>query len=210
MFDNRPETGQEIGKYITPFAYISIAIALAVSLFSEEVIGVLTPPAFHSATSIVPILAMYYGILFFGKINGSQLIFKRKTHITSALTLVSIVINILLNISFILKWGVIGAAWATMLAGVVSGVISFRISQKYYKIDWEYGKLAVMLTILMVSSTILVTLYEFSFTYGARIAVKSVAVFLYAGLGVRIKIISKRNCDMLLEMFSLTLKKIRG
>ncbi len=210
MFADKPETRQEIGEYITPFAYLSIAIALTVSLFSEEVIGILTPSSFHGATSIVSILALYYGVLFFGKINGSQLIFKRKTHITSALTLVSITINVLLNIPFILKWGVLGAAWATMLAGVISGVISFRISQNHYRIDWEYGKLAAMLSMLMAFSVVLVTLYEFNTAYWVRIVVKCVALLMYVWLGVRIKIISKKNSDAMLELLTSSVKRLRG
>ena len=81
MFDLKEKGGEAIGKYITPFAYISILLALLVALFSEEVISILTPPPFHGAINIVTILAMYYGFLFFGKLTGVQLIFKKKTHL---------------------------------------------------------------------------------------------------------------------------------
>ena len=60
MFDLQGRGGEAIGKYLTPFAYVSISIALLVSLLSEEVISLLTPPSFHGAIDIVAILSMYY------------------------------------------------------------------------------------------------------------------------------------------------------
>jgi O-antigen/teichoic acid export membrane protein len=127
MFDKAEKGGESIGVYLTPFVYLSIAAALMISLFSEEIISILTPKSYHGAIDIVIILSMFYGSMFFGK--QPQLVFAKKTHITLLLSIVTIALNIGLNIPFIMKWGTIGAAWATLSAGLISGSISFAVSQ---------------------------------------------------------------------------------
>jgi len=193
MFDLREKGGAAIGKYLTPFVYVSISVALLVALFSEEVISILTPPSYHGAIDIVTVLSMYYGFLFFGKLSGNQLIFMKKTHITSFLTMVSIGIGIGLNIPFILKWGAIGAAWATLLAGLVSGAISFTVAQRYYEIKWEYKRILAIFAIFFVSSVLIVVLRDASITYHTRLAVKLASMLFYVYIGVKIRIISTEN-----------------
>ena len=121
MFDSGDKGGESIGKYLTPFCYASIALALMVPLFSEEVICLLTPEALSwSAIDIVIILSMYYGSLGFLACSHSLFLLKRLM-LSTLLFLGRIILNVILNIPFIMKWGVTGAAWATLLAGLISG-----------------------------------------------------------------------------------------
>ena len=191
MMFNLKEKGKEaVGKYLTPFAYISIAIALLVALFSEEVISILTPKSYHEAIPVIAILSMYYGFLFFGKINGTQLIFMKKTHITSVLTIWTIGLNIGLTIPFIIKFGVIGVAWAMFLAGLISGSISFIVAQHYYRIKWEYKKIVPIFLIFFASSILVIIPKNFFIDYPIRLLLKLGFLVSYSYLGIKIKVIT--------------------
>jgi len=198
MFNLGQKGGESVGRYMTPFAYMSIAVALLISLFSEEVISLLTPKSYHGAIDIVIVLSMFYGSLFFGK--QPQLIYAKKTYISSLLTVVSIVLNVLINIPFIMKWGAIGAAWGTFLAGLISGVIAFVVSQHYYKIEWEYKKMGFIFLIFFVSSLSIILLRDFAVAYLMRLVVKGIALACYLYLGVRLEIISMENYHMIKKM----------
>ena len=89
MFNLEDKGGESVGNYLTPFVYVSIIVALLIALFSEEVITILTPASYHGAIDIAIILSMFYGSLFFGK--QPQLMFSKKTHIMSLLTVGGIV-----------------------------------------------------------------------------------------------------------------------
>jgi O-antigen/teichoic acid export membrane protein len=191
MFDLGDEGGGSIGRYLTPFLYVSIAIGLMISLFAEEIISVLTPASYHGAIEIVMILSMLYGSYFFGK--QPQLIYAKKTYITSVLTLVSIGLNIAINIPFILKWGALGAAWGTLTAGLISGIISFVVSQRYFEIKWEYGKIGIIFLIFFGSAICMILLKNLDFSYGIRVIVKLISLVSYLYLGVRLNILTKRN-----------------
>ena len=191
MFDLGENGGESVGRYLTPFLYISIAIGLMISLFSEEIISILTPKSYHGAIEIVAILSMLHGSYFFGK--QPQLIFAKKTYITSILTVVSIGLNIMINIPFIYKWGAIGAAWGTLLAGLISGMISFIVSQRYYKIGWEYGKMASIFLIFFGSAVAIILMRYFDISYKLRFTFKLISLAGFLCLGMKLNILTRQN-----------------
>jgi len=191
MFDLGDKGGESIGRYLTPFAYASIFPALLISLFSEEVISILTPQSYHGAIDIVIVLSMLYGSYFFGK--QPQLVFAKKTYITSILTLLSISLNIGINIPFVMKWGAIGAAWGTLLSGLISGTVSFVVSQHYYEIKWAYKKIGAIFITFFASSILMILLRNFSIAYAIILVVKCISICCYLYLGVKWEIISMDN-----------------
>ena len=201
MFDEAEKGGKSIGSYLTPFVYYSIAVALLVSLFSEELIIILTPPSYHGAIEIVIILSMFYGSMFFGK--QPQLMFAQKTYIISILSMLNIILNILINVPFIMKWGVIRAAWGTLTAGLISGAIHFVISQKYYNIKWEYKKIISIFLLFFVSSILIITMRSISISYPFRFAVKCGSIISFLFIGISIKAINIENINLLRKVISL-------
>lgn len=191
MFSDDKRVSNSIGKYLTPFIYISIILGVLISLFSEEIIMVLTPKSYYGAIDVISILSLLYGSYFFGTIP--QLLYGKKTFIISILSIIGIGLNILINIPFIISWGVIGAAWGTLTAGLVVGTISFLVSQRYFKIAWEYKKIAAIYSIFFSSSIILVILRQNDVDYWLRLAFKLIAISTYLILGIKINIISKEN-----------------
>jgi O-antigen/teichoic acid export membrane protein len=91
-------------------------MALVVALFSREFVSLFLSNEYQGAIPIIIILSIYYGALFFGKVIGLQLIYAKKTHITTLLMFLGIMINVGLNVPFIIDWGIIGAAWATTIS----------------------------------------------------------------------------------------------
>jgi O-antigen/teichoic acid export membrane protein len=201
MFDMEEKGGKVIGEYLTPFAYLSVFFALGVSLLSEEVIFILTPVPFHGAMEIVSILAMYYGFLFFGKLVGKQLLYAKKTYMTSLLTALTVGINIGLNIPFIMRWGAMGAAWAMLLTGMVSGATGLIISQHYYRIQWEYKKIGMMFGVFCAASIITLLLREAQLFYPVRLAIKGLFLSVYLYMGNQFGIVTLENLAVIKRLF---------
>jgi len=199
MFDLGDKGGEAVGRYLTPFLYISIAIGLLIALFSEELISILTPESYHGAIDIVMVLSMLYGSYFFGK--QPQLIYAKKTYITSLLTLVRIGLNVGINIPFIMKWGAIGAAWGTLTAGLISGAISFVVSQHFYRIKWEYKNIALIFCIFFGATLLIILLRYAGISYETRLIVKLCSLSAYLYLGTRLKVLTKQNYLLVKEVF---------
>jgi O-antigen/teichoic acid export membrane protein len=201
MFQLGEKGGKAVGEYLTPFAYLSILFGLLISIFAEEIIFLLTPKSYHGATDIVIILSMLYGSYFFGK--HPQLIFAKKTYLSSILNLVSIVLNVAINIPFIMKWGAVGAAWGTLTAGLISGVISFVVSQKYYEIKWEYKKVGAIFSIFFGASIGMILLRNAMIGYEWRLIFKGVVLAGYMYLGILLGVITKENYLMIRRLIPI-------
>ncbi len=204
MFDMGKDGGESVGRYLTPFAYITISLGLVVSLFSEELMFIMTPPAYHGAADIVILLSMLSGLYFFGK--QPQLIFAKKTHISSLMTFINISLNVGINIPFIHKWGIMGAAWGNLIAGSISTALSFIVSQHYYKIKWEYKRLFEIYGSFVIASLLIIVMRYYNTDYLIRLIMKIIFLMIFGVLGYKIKVFSKENLNILLSFMGF--KKI--
>lgn len=191
MFELNESGGKSIGEYLTPFVYISLGVATNIILFSEELVKILTPVSYHEAVDIVIILSMYYGTMFFGK--QPQLIFKKKSYISTLLFMFYLVLNITLNIPFIKLWGFHGAAWATFISGLFNVIITFILSQHYYRIVWEYEKLIMIFSLFFISSFTMIIFQQMEIDYYIKVIVKIIYIYLYLYVGILSKVINKEN-----------------
>lgn len=193
MFEGKKESAAEIGQYTTPFAYIVALMALLLVLFAEEAVWLLMPPPFYGAIDIIILLSLFYTLLFFGKINGDQLIYAKKTMMTSVIIMGGAVVNVIFNIPFILKWGAVGAAGATLVSRVVTGGIVFKVAQHFYRIDWEYRKLGIIFAILFAAASFLLVLRSLPVPYSLRVILKIVMLGGYGYVGVKIGLIHEMS-----------------
>jgi O-antigen/teichoic acid export membrane protein len=194
MFKLGPDGGAAIGRYLTPFAYLSVLAALTLGLFAEEGILLLTPPEFHAAIPIAGILCLHYGIMFFGKLP--QLVYAKRTGLISAVTVFGLVAHTGLNILFIRRWGALGAASGTLVAGILSVLLVAFLGQKFYPIRWQYGAIITMFGLLFAGVIGSVWLREAGFGYPVRLAVKLGTLGAYAAAGVALGIASRENAMM--------------
>jgi O-antigen/teichoic acid export membrane protein len=199
MFSTNAEEGRTIGRYLTPYLYVSAFVGLLIALFAEEIISLLTPKDYHEAADSVTILTLLYVTYFFGK--QPQLIYAKKTSLTSVLTVVSIGLNVMINIPFISQWGAVGAAWGTLISGLITGAVSFFLGQHYYRIYWEYGKIGLIFLILFGSSLMVILLRQTDVPYGIRVAAKLISLSGYCYLGLKLNILVLRNLLLIKGMF---------
>jgi O-antigen/teichoic acid export membrane protein len=137
MFKGGVNVAGRIGSYLTPFAYWSVFMALAMAIFAREGLTIFAPEEYGLAAPLISILSFNYAVAFFGK--QKQLIFAKKTHLLPVFSMLLLILNVGFNIPLISAFGAIGAALGTATAGVVYTYIAFVISQRHYPIHYEFG-----------------------------------------------------------------------
>ncbi|MFC1505056.1 lipopolysaccharide biosynthesis protein [Thermodesulfobacteriota bacterium] len=145
------ETVKFIEKLTKIFLIVSIPAATGISLISKPLIEMLATPSYYSGYKIIPIVA--FGVLIFGLQRNFQvalLIFKR-TNYVMYLTLIAGIINIVLNVIFIPKYGYFAAAYTTLLSYLLFAILMIIISRKYLK--WKFPM--ITLAKVIVSSFIM-------------------------------------------------------
>ncbi len=198
--EERPEI---IGKYLTPFVFVSLLPALMLILFSFEIVTLLLSAAYSGATDILVVLSVYYASLFIGKINGTQLIYAKKTWLTSKLTLLSVLLNVSLNVLFINLWGALGAALATTLSTILTTVVAHAYAQRYAEIRWEVRSVVLMYVVLLIAAFFIMGV-EFSIInidYVFLIGLKLFLVSIYMYVGIRAGIVRWRILKQLTQAF---------
>jgi len=128
------------------------AVAIGLSLFSKNLITVLTNESFHSAADIVPIIVVAYLWNGLYIIPLNFLILKKRTVLVPLVTIPAALINIAINITFVPIFGIVAAAWATFFAFLSQLIIVQIIAMKVYPFHYEFRRI---LAILFVSGLII-------------------------------------------------------
>jgi len=127
--DESPSFFIKVSQYYT---ILLSFIVFGCSLFSSDVIYILTPEAYHRAYLYVPILT--YGFLFNGldSMFSENLNFANKTHYRSAAPLIGAFVNFGLNFYFIPRYNILGASITTLLAYLISLLLGYFWARKFY------------------------------------------------------------------------------
>lgn len=181
MFKLREEGAKSVGRYLTPYAVVSVGVALLVVLFSEEVLKIIAPSGYGPAQAVVSVLAIHYALMFFGKLPTHT--YAKKTWTASAISVVTVFLTVVLCFLFVAWFGFIGAAWATLAAGAASIFMFVAIGQRYYRIEFEWWKLFLAYGFLTTAALGNLAIQEIGMSYGVRLSLKLVCVLVYAGIG---------------------------
>lgn len=182
-----------IGRYLTPFVYISILVALSLLLVGEEIVILVLPEEFLPAIGVMTVLCMHYGTLFFGKITGKQLMYAKRTGLVSLLSVVGVMISLAICFPLARIWGAVGVAWGTLLAGVLIGYLYYWPAQRYFHIRWEWPALSFIYGVLLVAGTGLMLMAESGVPYPVRAVIKVVMLATYIFLGNKLGIVTVDN-----------------
>ena len=154
LFKRIAEEGEasepRLARMITYYVLLLSALAVGLSLFSKEVISILTNKSFHSAAYYVPIIVV--GYLWNGLyiIPLNFLVLKNKTFLIPLVTIPAAAINITINIALVPHFGITAAAWATFFAFLSQLLIVQIIAMKVYPFPYEFRRITIVLITAMI------------------------------------------------------------
>ena len=171
------------------------------SLFSKELVTVVTDSAFHSSSKVMPILfyvAFFSGIAMF----TMGLNIKKKTLIVAILVIVFALVNIGLNQLLIPQYKLYGAAVATLISTSAYYITSFFVSQRHYQFEFPLFK---VLLCLLVNSAMILVLVKFDPEISLNIVLLKIGIILaYMFL---LQILNILNYKQIYNYFKLKLLK---
>ena len=144
---NDSDAKQLFAKILTYFTFFSSILILLVSLYIDDLVKFrvfgrfVINPAYWSGLGIVPIVLV--GYLFNGIFVNlmAGIYIEKKTSHLPYITGIGAVINVVVNLLLIPKFGMFGAAWATFFAYAGMALAIYIVSQRYYPVEYELGQL---------------------------------------------------------------------
>lgn len=143
-------------RSLTYIIFIGVGLFLMLSLLSKEVIQIFSNKEYWDAYMVIPIITLTYLIWSTRPILEVGIALKRKTKVTAWYFFVGATTNIILNLVLIPEYGIMGAAYATLISFIVMMIIDYYYNRKFIKIDYEWVRI---LKIYFVTALIFVIGY---------------------------------------------------
>jgi O-antigen/teichoic acid export membrane protein len=131
--------------YSTVSTYVVAVLVLLVTglcALAPAVVALFTTPAFHPAAQVTPWIAlgvMFQGLYLVGSIG---LVITKRTTRYPVSTGLAAVVSLIANILLIPKYGMLGAAWANVIAYFTLAAVTSAFSWQVYPIPYEWSRLA--------------------------------------------------------------------
>jgi O-antigen/teichoic acid export membrane protein len=197
---NEPGNQRFYSKALLYTALLFTYMVLALSLFSIEILKVLTnSKEYWAASCIIPILAfslLFTSMRFHANIG---LVIKKKTKIIALLIFLASGVNLGLNFVLIPLLDIYGVSIATFITQFLLFVGVAYASQRYYKIPYEWNKVVWMVVIgaVLIGAGLLLT----PLTPFIRIPAKVILLILYPFLLVRVGFFEMVEIEILKGIF---------
>jgi O-antigen/teichoic acid export membrane protein len=126
------------------FAMYSLGLffaGLAMALFSPEVIRLMVEPRFAAGQDIVPIVVLayvFYGLGYYAQLG---MLLTDRTKLIGAIGAAAAALNLVLNYFLISKFGMIGAAWATLISFAAIAGGCYWGSQRVFPLPLGLGRM---------------------------------------------------------------------
>jgi len=149
--DKNKNSKQILSVYNNYIILCIIMFAMIITMFSKEFIMILSHE-YSSAYSLVPIIMV--GIIF-SQIGGlyNRAYYQEKTTIQPTLIgLAAAVLNVLLNILWVPRYGIVGAAYSTVISFMLMFILIYSFSKRYYYIPINWSTLLPIFTLFIFIS----------------------------------------------------------
>lgn len=156
-----PDAKLIFSKVMTLFILFASFVFLVISFFIKDAVKFNLPFEFHligtsywAGLNIVPVILfsyLLYGI-YINLMAGIQI--EKKTKYLPAITGIAAVVNVISNFILIPEYSYMGAAFATLISYFVMMSGIYFVSQKYYRINYEYKKIGLIFLYLFIISGI--------------------------------------------------------
>jgi O-antigen/teichoic acid export membrane protein len=140
--------------YRRAFLYLNLAMFIgsaAIILFVKDVLRIMADPAFLPAYRLVPLLLAATIIQQWTGYCNLGLYLKNATNLYGWSAVIGVIATLVLNTLLIPRYGMFGAAWATVAAYAIRFVPVYVFAQAKYRVDYPWSKVAALGTVLAVA-----------------------------------------------------------
>ncbi len=111
--------------------------ALAVAIYAPELLALIAGGKYAASAVVVPVISMAYLFLGLYTVVGVGIGIKKKSSYYLIATGTGALANVALNLYLIPRHGIVGAAFATVIAYILMSGVILVVSQRLYRVSYE-------------------------------------------------------------------------
>jgi O-antigen/teichoic acid export membrane protein len=175
-----PDHRAFFGRIFSLWYFILAFAGLGIALYAQEALILLTPSAYWPAAPLLPVLAA--GMVLFGttQITTLGITLSKRTILSTWGTWIAAIVNFLINLVLIPRYGAMGAAIATLISYGLLTAFFLYWTQRLHPIPLDKGKL--LYCTLLVALTVLASRLDAA-GIGISVAAAKAALLLLAVIG---------------------------
>jgi len=148
---SREADARRVFAAVTTYGVALLALMTAgLSAIAVDLLDIVTHGQYVEAAGVVTWTAV--GVFFYGiyLLTSIGLNITSHTEYYPVSTAIGAAVNIALNFLWIPRYGIVGAAWANAAAYALQAGVAYRLSQRFYPVQYEYRRIArVMATAII-------------------------------------------------------------
>lgn len=176
-----PDAPRTLARVAT-YAFAAFAgIGVALAALGPELLVLLTPsnPTFWAGAPVIPVVALAYVLHGLFLVTSVGIGIAKQARYYPIVTTAAACVNVAFNFALIPRFGILGAAWATVLAYAVMAVLGFAFSRRLYPIPFEAARLS---RVALAAAAAYAVSLAAPATLALAVVVKLAAVATYAVL----------------------------
>lgn len=137
-----PQTPAELARIFRLFCALALGSTLVISVFADEVLRVLTKPAYYEAASLVPLVvpaAFLAGMWIF----APGMAIRKRSKPVALIAVFTGALNLGLSFALVSPLGVQGAAIATLVSSAIGFALIMRVSQRLWRAPHQWALIGV-------------------------------------------------------------------
>ena len=138
---DKPDAREIYKKVLVYFTFVCVWAGLFLSAFAREALMLLATPAYYPGYKVVPLLALSYILLGMCSILVAGIQISNKTRYVSYSFMVAAGVSLGMNFLLVPRFGMMGAATASVTAYAVLNFLYFAVSQRFYYIAHEFRRI---------------------------------------------------------------------
>ncbi|MEW5984937.1 MAG: polysaccharide biosynthesis C-terminal domain-containing protein [Acidobacteriota bacterium] len=129
-------------RIVTTYGVAALALLCSgLAAVAFDLVRLMTATQYVGASRVVPWLGLAVAIQGLYLLTSIGLNITKRTAYYPLATGAAAVTSVVLNLLLIPRFGILGAAWASVAAYCVLAAVAFGFSQRFYRIDYEWGRI---------------------------------------------------------------------
>jgi O-antigen/teichoic acid export membrane protein len=153
----KPDAPRILARIAT-YAFAALCgFGLLNAVFGRELLYLMAEPKFHAAHSVIPIVVLAYVMQGVFALTSIGIGISKKTRYFPMITAVAATLNVGLNLLWIPRFGILGAAWSTVAGYALMAALGYWLGNRQYPIPFEgrrLGKIVLAAAMAFAISTL--------------------------------------------------------
>jgi O-antigen/teichoic acid export membrane protein len=138
----KPDAPRILARIAT-YAFAALCgFGLLNAIFGRELLFLMAEPKFHAAHTVIPIVVLAYVIQGVFALTSIGIGISKKTRYFPMITIAAAALNVVLNLFWIPRFGILGAAWSTVAGYALMAGLGFWLGNRHYPIPFEGRRLS--------------------------------------------------------------------